>query len=304
MSTIPTDVVNKLNGYQNQVWQTVSLTVSEAVNNAVNFSSPLMVAARTADLYTEMSAPMLVIQFAFATLPENAQVVLLPQETFAELAALVRNEKVRDIDENLVADMRPMLEGLVQGLCLAIGNIRNEPVVASGLSIRFQIFSFPPNLQKSDEVIRTQLAVTGEDINGSATWLMDNETAHAILGIQVTEEEESSPFMQVQEGGGGHSPSQSHASNDDQSGLELLLDIPLEISVELGRVKMLVKDVIELGTGSIVEIEKAAGEPVDVMVNGRLVARGEVVVIEDNFGVRVTEILTPQERLNKLGEVA
>jgi flagellar motor switch protein FliN len=304
MPTIPTDVVNKLNGYQNQVWQTVSLTVSEAVNNAVNFSSPLMVAAKTADLYTEMSAPMLVIQFAFASLPENAQVVLLPQETFAELATLVRNEKVRDIDENLVADMRPMLEGLVQGLCLAIGNIRNEPVVASGLSIRFQIFSFPPNLQKADEIIRTQLAVTGEDINGSATWLCDNETAHAMLGMQVSETEEASPFIQVEQGGAGGTQAQAHNAHDDQSGLELLLDIPLEISVELGRVKMLVKEVIELGTGSIIEIEKAAGEPVDVMVNGRLVARGEVVVIEDNFGVRVTEILTPQERLNKLGEVA
>jgi flagellar motor switch protein FliN/FliY len=305
MASIPAEVVNKLGGFQSQVWQTVSLTVSEAVNNAVNFSSPLMVATKTADLYTEISAPMLVIQFAFASLPENSLVVLLPQETFAGLAALVRNETVKEIDENLVADMRPMLEGLVQGLCLAVGNIRNEPVVASGLSIRFQIFSFPPNLQKADDIIRTQLAVTADDVSGSAIWLLDSETAHAILNMQMSEDDAHPPFAQVEEGGlsvAGSAPG-AHP-HDDQSGLELLLDIPLEISVELGRVKMLVKDVIELGTGSIVEIEKAAGEPVDVMVNGRLVARGEVVVIEDNFGVRVTEILTPQERLNRLGEVA
>jgi len=305
MASIPADVVNKLGGFQAQVWQTVSLTVSEAVNNAVNFSSPLMVATKTADLYTEISAPMLVIQFAFATLPENAQVVLLPQETFAGLASLVRNDTAKEIDENLVADMRPMLEGLVQGLCLAVGNIRNEPVVASGLSIRFQIFSFPPNLQKADEIMRTQLAVTADDVSGSAIWLFDNETAHAILNLPVTDEDPQQPFSQVEEGTIPQQTSTPTAhQHDDQSGLDLLLDIPLEISVELGRVKMLVKDVIELGTGSIVEIEKAAGEPVDVMVNGRLVARGEVVVIEDNFGVRVTEILTPQERLNRLGEVA
>jgi flagellar motor switch protein FliN/FliY len=67
---------------------------------------------------------------------------------------------------------------------------------------------------------------------------------------------------------------------------------------------MLVKDIVELGTGSIVEIDKAAGEPVDVMVNGRLVAKGEVVVIEDNFGVRLTEILNPQERISRLGDAA
>jgi len=69
-------------------------------------------------------------------------------------------------------------------------------------------------------------------------------------------------------------------------------------------VKMLVRDVLELGSGSIVEIDKSAGEPVDVMVNGRLVARGEVVVIEDNFGVRITEICNAMERLNRLNDAA
>jgi flagellar motor switch protein FliN/FliY len=83
--------------------------------------------------------------------------------------------------------------------------------------------------------------------------------------------------------------------------MEALLDVPLEVSVELGRVKMMVREVLELGTGYIVEVDKAAGEPVDVMVNGRLVAKGEVVVIEDNFGVRITEVLNPAERFRLEG---
>jgi flagellar motor switch protein FliN/FliY len=93
------------------------------------------------------------------------------------------------------------------------------------------------------------------------------------------------------------------AAGNEES-LEILMDIPLQISVELGRVKMVVKDVVELGSGSIIEIDKAAGEPVDVLVNGKVVARGEVVVIEDNFGVRITEILSQQDRLAKLKEAA
>jgi flagellar motor switch protein FliN len=72
----------------------------------------------------------------------------------------------------------------------------------------------------------------------------------------------------------------------------------------LGRTRLVVKEVVDLGVGAIVEIDKAAGEPVDILVNGRLVARGEVVVIEDNFGVRITEILNPRERLARLGEAA
>ncbi|HZT43109.1 MAG TPA: flagellar motor switch protein FliN [Chthonomonadaceae bacterium] len=80
-------------------------------------------------------------------------------------------------------------------------------------------------------------------------------------------------------------------------GLELILDIPLEVTVELGRVRMLIKDVLALASGSIVELDKVAGEPVDLLVNGRLVAKGEVVVIEDNFGIRITEIVSPEDRV-------
>ncbi|MFZ4507653.1 MAG: flagellar motor switch protein FliN [Fimbriimonas sp.] len=81
----------------------------------------------------------------------------------------------------------------------------------------------------------------------------------------------------------------------EQSVPIVLMDIPLEVSVELGRTKMLVREVLDLSAGSIIEIDRAAVEPVDVLVNGRLFARGEVVVIEDNFGVRLTETLTPKD---------
>ena len=87
---------------------------------------------------------------------------------------------------------------------------------------------------------------------------------------------------------------------DSIEGFDRVQDIPLDITVELGRTKLLIRDILELGVGSIIELEKMAGEPVDLLANGLLVARGEVVVIEDNFGVRVTEIITAAER----GEVA
>lgn len=82
------------------------------------------------------------------------------------------------------------------------------------------------------------------------------------------------------------------------SGLDLVLDVPLKVTVELGRTRMQIRDVLELGKGSVVELDKLAGEPVDLLVNGKLIARGEVVVIDENFGIRVTDIVSPAERFS------
>ncbi len=82
--------------------------------------------------------------------------------------------------------------------------------------------------------------------------------------------------------------------------IEFLLDIPLEVTVELGRTRMLIKDLLQLGQGSVVELEKLAGEPMEILVNNKLVARGEVVVVNERFGVRLTDIISPTERIQKL----
>ncbi len=89
-------------------------------------------------------------------------------------------------------------------------------------------------------------------------------------------------------------------SANDHTNLDLLLDIPLKVTVELGRTEKLIKDILELSQGSIVELDKLAGEPVDILVNNKLVARGEVVVIDENFGVRVTDIISQWDRIQKL----
>ncbi len=95
---------------------------------------------------------------------------------------------------------------------------------------------------------------------------------------------------------------QQTAGNTETRNIELLLDVNLPISIELGRTKMAISDILSLGPGSVVELNKLAGEPVDLLVNGRIVARGEVVVIDENFGVRITQLLTTEERLKVLGE--
>ena len=87
----------------------------------------------------------------------------------------------------------------------------------------------------------------------------------------------------------------------DLSHLDLLLDVPLQVSAELGVTKILVKDLLQLREGSVIELEKLAGEPLDVYVNSRLIARAEAVVVNEKIGLRLTDVVSPSERLEKLG---
>jgi flagellar motor switch protein FliN/FliY len=82
--------------------------------------------------------------------------------------------------------------------------------------------------------------------------------------------------------------------------LDFILDIPLDVSAELGRTKLLINELLQLGQGSVVELNKLAGEPLEIYVNGKLVARGEAVVINEKFGIRLTDIISPIERVKQL----
>jgi flagellar motor switch protein FliN len=93
---------------------------------------------------------------------------------------------------------------------------------------------------------------------------------------------------------------QAH-SDVEARNLDILLDVPLQVTVELGKTHIPIKQILEYGQGSLITLDKLAGEPIDLLVNGKYFAKGEVVVIDENFGVRITSILSPAERLAQLG---
>jgi len=87
----------------------------------------------------------------------------------------------------------------------------------------------------------------------------------------------------------------------EDRGIDLLLDIPLQVSVEVGRSKILVRELLQMQEGTLIELDKLAGEPLDLYVNNRLIARGEAVVVNEKFGLRLTDVVSPSERIEKLG---
>jgi len=121
--------------------------------------------------------------------------------------------------------------------------------------------------------------------SGGNTAVIDREAAPA--GV------EAAPIFNKLAPGTSTGPT---ATND----IDLILDIPVQLTVELGRTKIPIRHILQLAQGSVVELDGLAGEPMDVLVNGCLIAQGEVVVVNDKFGIRLTDIITPSERIRKL----
>lgn len=137
---------------------------------------------------------------------------------------------------------------------------------------------------------------TPPEDDGMADW------AEALLEQKGTEE--AAPA--ADQGGalsGNASRSFSSSPGDGQiNDINMVLDIPVQLSVELGRTKVPIKHILQLGQGSVVELDALAGEPMDVLVNGYLIAQGEVVVVNDKFGIRLTDVVTPSERLRRVSK--
>ena len=124
------------------------------------------------------------------------------------------------------------------------------------------------------------------------------------IGAALAAGGQSAPMDAPGGGDTGHAPvgggaPRSHGAAPVQS-LDFILDIPLKVTVELGRSKMAIREILQLAQGSVVELSKFAGEPLEVLVNEKLIARGEVVVVNEKFGIRLTDVISPAERIRKL----
>ena len=138
---------------------------------------------------------------------------------------------------------------------------------------------------------------TPPEDDGMADWaeaLMEQNTAESAAAAVKTE---SGGVLS-----GDSMPSYSGGSDAQINDINRVLDIPVQLSVELGRTKVPIKHILQLGQGSVVELDALAGEPMDVLVNGCLIAQGEVVVVNDKFGIRLTDVVTPSERLRRVSK--
>jgi len=147
-------------------------------------------------------------------------------------------------------------------------------------------------MSENDELGDEWAAAMNEQSEAEADWgdaLKEQQAAESAGGYASAE------FPELGEAKTVRSPSA------DEVKLDVILDVPVTVSLEIGRTKINIRNLLQLNQGSVVELDRFAGEPMDVLVNGTLVAHGEVVVVNDKFGIRLTDIISPSERVRKLG---
>jgi flagellar motor switch protein FliN/FliY len=141
-----------------------------------------------------------------------------------------------------------------------------------------------------DETVAGADEAVAEDDWGAA---MAEQTSAESSALQTNNVEQTQVFSEF---------SPKNKLNETQNDIDFILDIPVQLTVELGRTKIAIKNLLQLAQGSVVELDGMAGEPMDVLVNGCLIAQGEVVVVNDKFGIRLTDIITPAERIRKINK--
>ncbi|MGC8783719.1 MAG: flagellar motor switch protein FliN [Armatimonadota bacterium] len=320
MASLSLEHINTITAKQESLWGTVSVSLSEAVNRQATLSSPLVTLLPLSELENTFTGKRV---YGIATLQTTTAYTLIIALETASAATLADiavggdgSSPPAEIDEGTLQVLQQVLFVIASGLAQAIVN--TSGVECNVLQVEAHHDALQPpiewlnqdNLVRMDAVLQVEanpvgtLTVIGDQRFG--LWLAGEEPSQATAQEQ-TVSAGGSPFQMMEEVAASAQsfvPLAQAASQPLPTGIELILDVPLELTVELGRKRMFIKDVLELTIGSIVELDRVAGEPVDVLVNGRIMARGEVVVIEDNFGIRITEIINPQEQLVEISRRA
>ncbi len=308
----------------NDLSATIGLTLSENLGKSVALEATETEPIRIQDILSNPPTA-LTATFNLNAIDTTDCMVVLPEECIQRFVSLAGGD-INDVDITTLSDediayLNEAVTSIVQGIALALGNRTGDSIEIENCSITMGEMVLPPVYAMEEVAVRTSLTISIPDLLDTALQFMFTpQFLEAVLPSQ--EKEISAPkedfldedsivgMLGELEQMGKMAPSQSNSGfntpftpfsmnsseTNGSRGVDLILDISLDVTVELGRVRMLIKDVLELATGSIIELDRVAGEPVDVLVNGRLIAKGEVVVIEDNFGIRLTEIISPAER--------
>ncbi len=316
---------------------TAATTLSTLVNNKVEITLPVVSVQTVEELKSQFPDPCVMLTVGYVEGFKGNNVLLLKEEAAAVMASLMMGGDGKP-ESNVLDDMS--LSAVTESMNQMMGTVATSMSTMVDKAINIS----PPTakvVKLADEDIKALIGGEGPFVtirfNMKVGDLLESELiqiqpipfakdlVESLVNKHAPEEEAAPPppaAPQSPPPAAAAPPSppppppvdvqkadfpdfgQSGLSEKGVHNLDLLLDVNLQVTAELGRTKMAIRDILELGQGAVVELERFAGEPIDILVNNRLIARAEVVVIDESFGVRITDIISQEERLQKLNEEA
>lgn len=306
--------------------------LSSILGRKVDISTPEVEVKTLKDLRSEIAGEKVTVIIHFEGAVEGLNALVLEKKTAAEIADIMMGGlgKVEsdELDEMKLSAVGEAMNQMMGSAATSLSDMIKKSVNITPPTIEILNFDnaetkFPPIGEDADKVAKVNFTMSIEDLEPAKFFLAmpipfvkklydmifgtsEKQTAtsqtqkaqiQSVPSAPIHKEKTAVAARPVQFEDFGKTPSVQEQTQVMDERLQLLFDIPLNVTVELGRTKLSLKEIMELGVGSLIELDKLTGEPVDVYVNNKLIAHGEVVVIDENFGVRITEIVSPKERL-------
>lgn len=294
--------------------------ISTIVGKRVEITTPKVYETTISEFKKQFNGMKIVTSIDYTRTLEGTNVFALDPHVVAVIADIMMGGTGQDVNDELdeikLSAIAEAMNQMMGSAATSLSEIMKDPVEISPprvekLDFTDQNVNFPPVYDGEDVVVVKFKMKVNDLVEGALIQLMSPTFAEKFSSflIKTTSENVNSPNVKETQKEKNNQPVknvefQELSDEKDISvspqKIEILLDIPLELSVELGRTVMNLKQVLELGNGSLVELDKLTGEPVDILVNGKQIAKGEVVVVGENFGVKITQILNRKERLYSL----
>lgn len=294
------------------------------VGKSVSISNPVIDVDSLSDIKNKLPDDIVEIKMDFDTGMIGDHSYIIDIDTAKIIASLMMGQEGGDVTEASLSAICEVMNTMSGNALTTIGNqikkdIRTSPPVAkkinknelsfstSGqlalITYNFKIDNKPGkfyeifNVNVVNDIADSILPASNEMTQSYGGYSQSNKMGQQTMKNMTVQDRMSTQVQNVQFG----SFNESTGLDSQSSGnINLLMDVTMDLTVELGRTKRSIKYILSMGEGTVLELDKLAGEPVDILVNGKLIARGEVVVIDENFGVRVTEIISPADRIQEL----
>lgn len=324
--------VNEFQNLLKGVVESQSSNLSMLAGKSVNIEPPVVELRLPGEISSALPDEVVEVKIDFSDGLQGEHSYYLPVDLAIKIASLMLGQESIELDEMALSSIGEAVSNITGPTATAIGNRINVSIqTAAPVSKR----TTKPEiaLPQGDQLVKLAYPFTleGEQQEQIVEVFSSNLVKEVVSGTaqgKPQEQDMSGLFGNAQPGGSGaqqtfgqpidaggvmgqQSPPpnvqpvqfanlQQSNTGGSQGNIGLLMDVFMEMTVELGRTKRLIKEILTIGEGTIIELDKLAGEPVDILVNHKLIAKGEVVVIDENFGVRVTEIVSPMERMADL----